>query len=92
MQLMPTEKTTLRLGSHDVVVTSPSKVYFPDAGITKLDVAQYYIDVADAALTALRRRPMILKRFVHGIAGEPFFRPGQSVRKQICRPSCARTK
>lgn len=66
-------RVTLKVGGHDVDVSSPDKVYFPQAGITKLDVARYYIDVAEACLVAVRRRPMILKRYVHGIEKEPFF-------------------
>ena len=67
------DATTLHLGGHDVVLSNPSNIYFPAAGVTKLELAQYYVDVADAVLVAVRKRPMILKRFIHGIEGEAFF-------------------
>src|SRR5947209_17511729 len=53
--------------------SNPDKVYFPDAGYTKRDLVNYYLAVADGALTGARGRPMALKRFVNGAAGEAFF-------------------
>ncbi len=70
---MPPRPEILRIDGRDVSVTNPQKVYFPDAGYTKLDVVRYYLAVADGALTGVRGRPMALKRFVDGIAKEPFF-------------------
>jgi bifunctional non-homologous end joining protein LigD len=67
------ESTTLTLGGHDVVISNPSKVYFPACGVTKLELANYYVDVAAAVLVAVRKRPMILKRFIGGIDGQAFF-------------------
>ena len=67
------EQEVLSIGGREVVVTNPSKVYFPDAGYTKGDVVRYYQAIADGALTGIRSRPMALKRFVDGIAKEPFF-------------------
>ncbi len=63
----------LEIGGHPVTVTHPDKVLFPDLGLTKLDVVRYYMAVCDAALTGVRDRPMILKRFVRGIEHEAFF-------------------
>ncbi len=60
-------------GGTPVRITSPTKVYFPEAGHTKLDLVEYYLSVAGGALAGLRDRPMILKRFVKGIAEPPFF-------------------
>ena len=70
---MAKEQEILHIGGREVIVTNPSKVYFPDAGYTKGDVVRYYAAVADGALTGIRSRPMALKRFVDGIAKEPFF-------------------
>ncbi|MDP2340444.1 MAG: DNA polymerase domain-containing protein [Deltaproteobacteria bacterium] len=67
------ESTTLSIDGHDVVVSNPSKVYFPQCGVTKLELAQYYVDVKAAVLVAVRKRPMILKRFIGGIDGQAFF-------------------
>lgn len=56
-----------------VAVSSPDKVVFPDAHVTKLDLINYYRSVADGALRGVYGRPMILKRFVKGIAAEAIF-------------------
>jgi bifunctional non-homologous end joining protein LigD len=61
------------LDGHEVAVSNPSKLYFPRAGITKLELVQYYLAVADGALRGVARRPQILKRFVNGVEAEPFF-------------------
>jgi len=61
------------LGGHEVKLSNPEKVYFPKAGITKLDLVEYYLSVESGVLRALARRPMILKRYVNGAEGEPFY-------------------
>ena len=63
----------LEIDGHEVSVSNPQKVYFPDAGYTKLDVVNYYLAVAAGALRGVAGRPMALKRFVDGISKEPFF-------------------
>ncbi|MDX6555729.1 MAG: bifunctional non-ous end joining protein LigD [Miltoncostaeaceae bacterium] len=55
-----------------VEVPRPGKVLFPDAGLTKADLARHYRDVAAAALPHLRARPLNLQRFPDGIGGEGF--------------------
>src|SRR4051794_10390219 len=70
---MATEKEVLRINGHEVTVTNPRKVYFPETGHTKLDLVNYYLAVADGALLGAGGRPMALKRFVDGAAGQPFF-------------------
>jgi DNA ligase D-like protein (predicted polymerase) len=64
---------TLEVGGREVRISSPSKPYFPEAGITKLDLVRYYESVADGAVRGIYDRPFVLKRFVDGIAGESFF-------------------
>jgi DNA ligase D len=63
----------IEVSGHPVTVTHPDRVLFPDLGLTKLDLVRYYLAVGDAALTGVRDRPMILKRFVRGIGEEAFF-------------------
>jgi DNA ligase D-like protein (predicted polymerase) len=67
------ESETLTLDGHEVTISNPGKIFFADAGITKLDLVQYYLSVADGALLGVRDRPMALKRFVDGAGGEAFF-------------------
>ncbi len=70
---MATPKEIVRIGDREVAISNPTKVYFPETGDTKLDLVQYYLAVADGALRGVRGRPMALKRFVDGAAGEAFF-------------------
>jgi DNA ligase D-like protein (predicted polymerase) len=70
---MATPKEILEIGGREVSISNPQKVYFPDAGYTKLDLVHFYLAVADGAVTGVRGRPMALKRFVDGITKEPFF-------------------
>src|SRR2546429_1584544 len=66
-------KVVLELAGQEVAVSNPSKVYFPRAGVTKLEMVRYYLAVAPGALGGVRGRPMALKRFVNGAEAEPFF-------------------
>jgi DNA ligase D-like protein (predicted polymerase) len=70
---MATESVTLDVGGVPVVVTNPGKVYFPEAGYTKIEVVNYFLAVGEGALRGVMRRPMVLKRFVDGATGAPFF-------------------
>ena len=70
---MATEREVLTIGGRDVSISNPGKVYFPETGHTKLDLVRYYLAVADGALRGAGGRPMALKRFVDGAAGQPFF-------------------
>ena len=63
----------LEVGGREVRVTNPDKVYWPEPGFTKMDLVRYYLAVADGALRGAAGRPMALKRFVDGAAGEFFF-------------------
>jgi DNA ligase D len=63
----------LQVAGREVRLSNPRKVFFPEVGITKRDLAEYYVAVADAALVHLRERPTVMKRYVDGAAGEPFF-------------------
>jgi bifunctional non-homologous end joining protein LigD len=56
-----------------VKLTSPDRVLYPDDGITKGDLFDYYRDVAPALVPHLRDRPFTMKRYPHGIGGEIFF-------------------
>jgi DNA ligase D-like protein (predicted polymerase) len=70
---MPDRKEILQVAGHSVPVSHPDKVYFPRTGHTKLDLVRYYLSVAEGALRGVAGRPMVLKRYVNGAEGEPFF-------------------
>jgi DNA ligase D len=55
------------VGSRLVRVSSPERIYFPEVGITKLEVVAYYVAVADGILKALDRRPTTLERWPQGV-------------------------
>ncbi len=67
------EALTIEAAGREVRLSNPGKVFFPEAGHTKLDLCDYYLAVADAATNHLRERPTTMKRFVDGAAGKPFF-------------------
>jgi bifunctional non-homologous end joining protein LigD len=63
----------LRVGRRTVALSNLDKVFFPETGLTKRDLLQYYADVAPALLPHLRDRAMVMKRYPNGIRGKWFF-------------------
>ncbi|MFR9724921.1 non-homologous end-joining DNA ligase [Streptomyces sp. MS19] len=63
----------LDVGGRTVRLSHPDRVYFPERGFTKLDLARYYIAVGDGVVRALRGRPTTLERYPEGVTGESFF-------------------
>ncbi|MFJ2018743.1 non-homologous end-joining DNA ligase [Streptomyces nodosus] len=63
----------LEAGGRTVRLSSPDKVFFPERGFTKLDLARYYLAVGPGILRALRDRPTTLERHPDGVTGESFF-------------------
>ena len=59
--------------THDVKLSSADRVLFPDDGITKGDLFEYYGKVADAIVPHLRSRPFTMKRWREGLPGGSFF-------------------
>ncbi|MBB5937754.1 non-homologous end-joining DNA ligase [Streptomyces zagrosensis] len=66
------EPLEITVGERTVRLSHPDKVYFPERGFTKVDVARYYLAVGDGVLRALRDRPTTLERYPDGVAGESF--------------------
>lgn len=64
---------TLRFGRREVQLTNLGKVFWPELGLTKRDLLQYYADVGPTLLPHLRDRAMVMKRYPHGIHGKCFF-------------------
>ncbi len=70
---MASEATTLQVGEHEMRVSSPSRVVWPEVGITKLDLAKYLVDVSAPFLRANGDRPVALERYGDTVDGESFF-------------------
>src|SRR3982074_1727346 len=69
----PADKEILTAAGREIAISNPRKILFPKAGYTKLDLARYYLAVADGALRAAGGRPNVLVRYPNGIDGEFFF-------------------
>lgn len=67
------KRITIEAAGREVSISSPDRVYFPKARITKLELVQYYLAVAEGALRGAGGRPNVLKRYVKGIDEEFFF-------------------
>jgi bifunctional non-homologous end joining protein LigD len=67
------EYVTIEVAEHELRVSSPSKLFFPERRLTKLDLVNYYVECHQAVLPGLRERPTVMKRWVDGVEGKPFF-------------------
>ena len=63
----------LDIGGRDVRLTNLRKPFWPERGITKGDLLQYYATVAPVLVPHLTDRAMVMKRYPNGAAGECFF-------------------
>jgi bifunctional non-homologous end joining protein LigD len=78
----------LSIDGREIRITHPDKPYFSrDVKLSKLDLVRYYLSVAPGAIAGIRDRPLVLKRFVNGAEGEPFYQK----RAPDIRPSWLRT-
>ncbi|GAA1836082.1 non-homologous end-joining DNA ligase [Agromyces salentinus] len=60
-------------GERQMRISSPSRVLWPEVGITKLELAEYLVAVGPAFIEANGGRPVSLQRFPEGVDGEQFF-------------------
>ena len=67
------EATILDVDGRQVSISNPNKVLFPEAGYTKLDLANYYLAVAEGALRGAGGRPNVLVRYPNGLGQEFFY-------------------
>ena len=78
---------TLKVRGRAVTLTNLDKPFWPELGITKGNLIQYYADVATVLLPHIRDRAMVMKRYPHGAHGEFFFMK----RAPVPRPDWVRT-
>jgi bifunctional non-homologous end joining protein LigD len=70
---MSTITGVVRVDRREIEVSRPEKLLFPDDGITKGDLIEYYARIAPRMLPYLRDRPLTLERYPNGISGKRFF-------------------
>ena len=74
-QPWPPKGSTRRVRScgRELRVSNPARCSSPSAGFTKLDLVDYYLECEQAVVRHLRERPTVMKRWVDGVEGKPFF-------------------
>ncbi len=78
---MATPATELTVGDRTVRISSPDKIYFPEVGLTKIDIVNYVVAVGDGFLPALLDRPVTMERWPGGYSpGREAEHPGEPVR------------
>ena len=74
--VIPTDRSDVMLTpveGRSVQLTNLDKIFFPEAGLTKRDLLQYYADVAPLLVPYLTDRAMVLKRYPNGESGDFFY-------------------
>jgi bifunctional non-homologous end joining protein LigD len=69
----PENDREIKLNGKTVSLTNQQKIYWPKEKITKGQLVDYYLSVADVILPHLKDRPLSLNRFPNGIAGPSFY-------------------
>ena len=67
------ERVVIETCGRELSISNPDKIFFPERNVTKLDLVNYYLACEQAAVRHLAERPSVLKRWVDGVAGKPFF-------------------
>ena len=64
---MPTKYEFIDVGGQEVRISNPDKVFFPESGLTKMDLVQYYLAVGEGALRGCKDRPVVMYRWPNGV-------------------------
>jgi len=88
---IPTEvdDAVVNAGGTNVKLMNLRKVFWPELGLTKRDLLQYYLDVSPWLLPHVRDRAMVMKRYPNGISGEFFFMKRAPVPRPASVPICS---
>jgi bifunctional non-homologous end joining protein LigD len=87
VEIPATGSVVLKVRGKEVSLTNLHKPFWPELGITKADLLQYYADVAPLLLPHIADRAMVMKRYPHGAHGDFFFMK----RAPVPRPAWIRT-
>jgi DNA primase len=83
------EPAVVDVCGHELRVSNPGKLFFPERGLTKLDLVNYYVECEQAVVRGLRERPTVMKRWVDGVQGKPFLHPTGCRRRPSRFPAAA---
>src|SRR2546430_7789282 len=89
MQIPNKNNAEITIGDNTVKLTNLNKPFWPDLGITKRDLLQYYVDVSNWLLTHISERAMVMKRYPDGAYGEFFFQKRAPSSRPEWLPICA---
>lgn len=67
------DSKTIKIGKHNIEITNPDKLLYPDAKESKLDLVEYYRSIANVILPHLENRPLTLRRFPDGVQEDGFY-------------------
>ncbi|MEX2458162.1 MAG: ATP-dependent DNA ligase, partial [Actinomycetota bacterium] len=70
---MAASEEALVIDGHEVTISNPRKVFFPERGETKLDLVRHYLRFAEPLMRTMGGRPLLLQRFPNGATGSSFF-------------------
>jgi bifunctional non-homologous end joining protein LigD len=70
---MAKESATVTVDGKEIAISNPGKIFFPEIGVTKMELVEYYVAVGPGALRGCFERPTVMKRFPDGAEGEFFF-------------------
>jgi len=68
-----TQRVPVKIAGRELEITNLDRPYWPESGLTKSDLLEYYHAVAPYLLKYLRDRPLVLTRYPTGIRGEGFY-------------------
>jgi bifunctional non-homologous end joining protein LigD len=63
----------VKINGHEIDISNRDKLFFPEAGLTKGDVINYYEQVADVMVPHMKRYGVSMQRFPDGLQGEGFY-------------------
>jgi len=67
------EAVEVEVAGRTVRITSPDKAFFPDPGVTKAGLVDFYLTVGEPVMRAMGGRPVLMQRFPDGVDGNNFF-------------------
>src|ERR687891_2293545 len=71
--MAPSSEEILKIEGHEVRVSSPGKIFFPERGETKLNLVRHYLRFAQPLMRTMGGRPLLLQRFPKGATGSSFY-------------------